>query len=251
MRYSRNAATVASGSQSPVASNAFCPASTSIQEIFLPCLATAASITRCAAGQMSTPVPSPSMNGMIGSSGTERTPEASWVIFSGIVILLSAERGRDRRSAGQAVSATTSRVAANRIAITPAMSHSVAPAKGFGRSGPNSAVMPHDGHRSSGSFGSAHNGHGPGIAPAVTTLPLSACGRAAPAPLAERRPGAPEWTPRSPVPRVALGDVDQVAEQHRDRRRADAPDARGDRAGNLLARLVDVGQQRPALVPHA
>ena len=40
----------------------------------LPCFAAAASSTSCAAGQMSTPVPSPSMNGMIGSSGTLSEP---------------------------------------------------------------------------------------------------------------------------------------------------------------------------------
>ena len=44
------------------------------------------------------------------------------------------------------------------------MSHSVAPAKGLGRSGPNSGVIPHDGHRISGSFGSAHSGHGTSVA---------------------------------------------------------------------------------------
>ena len=57
-----------------MASNAFWPASTSFQAIDLPCLAAAASITSCAAGQMSTPVPSPSTKGMIGSSGTVSTP---------------------------------------------------------------------------------------------------------------------------------------------------------------------------------
>ena len=60
IRYSRNVSTVSSGSHEPVASNAFWPASTSFQAIVLPCLAAAASITSCAAGQMSTPVPSPS-----------------------------------------------------------------------------------------------------------------------------------------------------------------------------------------------
>ena len=69
MRYSRNASTVSSGSQSPVSSNAFWPASTSFHSIVLPCFAAAASSTSCAAGQMSTPVPSPSMNGMIGLVG--------------------------------------------------------------------------------------------------------------------------------------------------------------------------------------
>src|SRR6476620_333275 len=74
MRYSRNVSTVSCGSQSPVALKAFSPASTSFHAIDLPCLAAAASITSCAAGQMSTPVPSPSTKGMIGSSGTVSTP---------------------------------------------------------------------------------------------------------------------------------------------------------------------------------
>jgi hypothetical protein len=39
-------------------------------------LATAASNTRTAARQMSGPVPSPSMNGMIGRSGTWSVPSA-------------------------------------------------------------------------------------------------------------------------------------------------------------------------------
>ena len=56
--------------------NAFSPASTSFHAIVLPCFAAAASMTSWAAGQMSTPVPSPSMNGMIGSSGTDSTPLA-------------------------------------------------------------------------------------------------------------------------------------------------------------------------------
>jgi len=41
----------------------------------------AASRTCLAAGQMSTPVPSPSMNGMMGSLGTLSVPSAFWVIF--------------------------------------------------------------------------------------------------------------------------------------------------------------------------
>src|SRR4051795_7919537 len=82
MRYSRNVSTVSCGSQSPVSSNAFWPASTSFQAIFLPCLAAAASMTNWAAGQMSTPVPSPSMKGMMGSSDTESVPSFAMVIFS-------------------------------------------------------------------------------------------------------------------------------------------------------------------------
>src|SRR5438094_10065826 len=83
MRYSANVSTVSSGSQLPVSLKAFSPASTSFQAIRLPDFPAAASITSCAAGQMSTPVPSPSMNGTIGSSGTWRRPSTS-VIFSGI-----------------------------------------------------------------------------------------------------------------------------------------------------------------------
>jgi hypothetical protein len=50
----------------------------------LPCLAAAASRTSLAAGQMSTPVPSPSMNGMIGLSVTWRAPSGPWVMRSGM-----------------------------------------------------------------------------------------------------------------------------------------------------------------------
>src|SRR5258708_5011590 len=48
----------------------------------------AASRTSLAAGQMSTPVPSPSMNGMIGSSGTSSVP-STIVMFSAIGLLLA------------------------------------------------------------------------------------------------------------------------------------------------------------------
>ena len=74
IRCSRKAVTVSSGSHSPVSSKAFCPASTSFQAIERPCLAAAASKTRRDAGQMSTPVPSPSMKGMMGWSGTVNCP---------------------------------------------------------------------------------------------------------------------------------------------------------------------------------
>src|SRR5581483_6470620 len=76
IRWSRKASTVSSGSQSPVSSKAFWPASTSFQATLWPCLAAAASRTSLAAGQMSTPVPSPSMKGMMGSSGTTSAPSA-------------------------------------------------------------------------------------------------------------------------------------------------------------------------------
>ena len=87
MRCSVNVSTVASGSHSPVSLNAFSPASTSFHSMVLPCFFAAASSTSCAAGQMSTPVPSPSMNGMIGSSGTRSSPSTS-AIFAAICVLL-------------------------------------------------------------------------------------------------------------------------------------------------------------------
>src|SRR5260221_3492272 len=84
IRYSRKVSTVSSGSHEPVALNAFSPASTSFHAIFLPYFAAAASMTSCAAGQMSTPVPSPSTYGMIGSSETDSTPSEFIVILSGM-----------------------------------------------------------------------------------------------------------------------------------------------------------------------
>src|SRR4051794_23812291 len=55
-------------------------------------------MTNCAAGQMSTPVPSPSTNGMMGSSGTDSVPSACVVIFSGMSpTLVAAEIGLDIR----------------------------------------------------------------------------------------------------------------------------------------------------------
>src|SRR5205814_8375182 len=84
MRYSLNVETVSSGSQFPVSLKAFSPASTSFQAMDLPCFLAAASMTSRAAGQMSTPVPSPSMNGMMGSSETFRTPSPDMVILSAI-----------------------------------------------------------------------------------------------------------------------------------------------------------------------
>ena len=54
-------------------------------------------------------------------------------------------------------------------------------------------------------------------------------------------------TPRG----VALGGFDRVAEQHGDRGGPDPADPRGDRAGHLLAPLVDVGEELAALVADA
>ena len=58
--------------------------------------AAAASITSCAAGQMSTPVPSPSMNGMMGSSGTDERAVGVIVIFSAMSADVSRYVGRAR-----------------------------------------------------------------------------------------------------------------------------------------------------------
>ena len=82
IRYSWKVSTVSCGSQSPVSLKAFSPARTSFHAILRPCFAAAASRTCLAAGQMSTPVPSPSMKGMIGSSETFRVPSALAVILS-------------------------------------------------------------------------------------------------------------------------------------------------------------------------
>src|SRR5207237_1033371 len=73
IRYSRNASTVSSGSHSSNLSFAVCPANTSNHAIFffpVYAFSTAASNTRTLAAQISGPVPSPRMNGMIGRSGT-------------------------------------------------------------------------------------------------------------------------------------------------------------------------------------
>src|SRR5438552_16205410 len=82
VRYSLKVSPVSCGSQSPTSSNAFCPARTSFHAIEWPCFLAAASSTSWAAGQMSTPVPSPVMKGMTGSSGTLRVPSAPIVILS-------------------------------------------------------------------------------------------------------------------------------------------------------------------------
>ena len=82
-RNSWNAGTVSSCSQLLYFVKLFSPAYTSIHAIFfLPpnALATAASNTRTLARQMSRPVPSPSMNGSTGRSGTFSTP-LEMVIF--------------------------------------------------------------------------------------------------------------------------------------------------------------------------
>src|SRR5436853_309017 len=73
----RMASRVASGSQLPTCLKAFSPASTSSQSIwrFPPdTFRTVASNTRRAARQMSGPVPSPSMKGMMGWLGTTQRP---------------------------------------------------------------------------------------------------------------------------------------------------------------------------------
>src|SRR4029453_18243280 len=88
--YSRNTASVSSGSHTsrPYTLVDFSPANTSIQAIFfLPpyAFATAASTTLIITGVMSTPVPSPSMNGTIGWSGTLREKSLLTVIFAPVL----------------------------------------------------------------------------------------------------------------------------------------------------------------------
>src|SRR5262249_4937011 len=76
---SLNAVTVSSGSQSLKRLKALAPACTSIHAIRLrppKAFCTAASNTAWLARQMSGPVPSPSMNGMMGRSGTWSRPPA-------------------------------------------------------------------------------------------------------------------------------------------------------------------------------
>src|SRR5208282_6858144 len=76
-RNSRIAATVSSGSQVSNFALAFSPAKTSYQamrRLLLYAFSTAASKTRAEAFQISRPVPSPSMKGMIGRSGTRYLP---------------------------------------------------------------------------------------------------------------------------------------------------------------------------------
>src|SRR3989441_11672136 len=73
----RMVSSVASGSQVPTCLKAFSPASTSSQSIWrLPpdTFRTVASNTRRAARQISGPVPSPSMKGMMGCVGTTQRP---------------------------------------------------------------------------------------------------------------------------------------------------------------------------------
>ena len=91
IRCERKVSTVSSGSQLPVSSNAFWPARTSFQATVWPCLAAAASRTSLAAGQMSTPVPSPSMKGMMGSSGTCSVPSSPMRMRSAMDAMLWAE----------------------------------------------------------------------------------------------------------------------------------------------------------------
>jgi hypothetical protein len=84
-RWDLKASMVASGSHSPVWSKAFCPARTSFH-VIRRCppyaFSTAESNTRTDAAQMSGPVPSPSMKGRIGWSGTWR-PADPMVMISG------------------------------------------------------------------------------------------------------------------------------------------------------------------------
>src|SRR5579863_3082153 len=82
IRKSRTASTVSSGSHCLNSLNAFSPANTSNQAIFrfTPyARLTAASNTRWDAFQMSRPVPSPSMKGMMGLSGITNLPPTYWI----------------------------------------------------------------------------------------------------------------------------------------------------------------------------
>src|SRR6202046_418133 len=96
MSWERKVSTVSSGSQLPVSSNAFWPARTSFQATLCPCLAAAASRTSLAARQMSTPVPSPSMTGMMGSSGTWSVPSSPMRMRSAMDGMLRGETGRSQ-----------------------------------------------------------------------------------------------------------------------------------------------------------
>src|SRR5690606_10254071 len=87
-RYSLNVFNVSSGNQLPVSLKAFSPAKTSFQIIErLPAYAllTAASNTRTEAFQISGPIPSPIMNGIIVLLGTFNFPFAPIVIFSPMI----------------------------------------------------------------------------------------------------------------------------------------------------------------------
>ena len=82
-RYSLKQSTVSSGNQLPVRLKAFSPASTSCQAIRRSppyALSTAASNTRWAVLQISGPVPSPSIKGTTGWSGTLSTARSSMVM---------------------------------------------------------------------------------------------------------------------------------------------------------------------------
>src|SRR5690349_11418323 len=77
------AVSVSSGRNSPHFDWAFAPANTSYQwmrRLGPYAISTAASSTGCEARQMSGPVPSPSMKGMTGSSGTERRFPSHWMV---------------------------------------------------------------------------------------------------------------------------------------------------------------------------
>src|SRR5487761_1466749 len=114
--YSRQAATVSSGSQLLNWRFDFSPANTSIQWILRRppyAFCTAASITRTLARQMSGPVPSPSMKGMMGFSGTTSLPSrrvslAPWaggVSFRGAAVDITVDSSRELmagRGAGRA-----------------------------------------------------------------------------------------------------------------------------------------------------
>src|SRR6185295_4673116 len=111
-RYFRYASIVASGSQSSNCFFAFSPAYTSYQAIFFfppYAFATEASSTATDAFQMSGPVPSPSMNGRIGWSGTLRVPEEDMVMASPDLGASNVGMKRPRSSTGRERSPKASR----------------------------------------------------------------------------------------------------------------------------------------------
>ena len=79
---------VSLGNHSPFFAFAFSPAYTSFQWIFLAppyAFSTAASSTFCAAAHISGPIPSPSIKGMIGLSGTCNLPRLERVILAPLI----------------------------------------------------------------------------------------------------------------------------------------------------------------------
>ena len=219
MRYSRNVSTVSSGSQSPVASNAFSPG-----EHLLP-------RDRLA---------------VLGRGGVEHELRGGPDVDAGAVALderddrlvgdVRARRRRQRDLLGHRAILSSSSVCACSSGV---------------RSGGRSGERDHeqrddeddrDRRRSWPRARAAANGLGRS-GPTPASHPARRAARGGP----RRRRAAHAGTPsgatardaqlrRSRSPRSALRGLDGVAEQHRDRRGPDAADARRDPAGDLLAR---------------